>query len=496
MSPSARALGWVTLAGLLFYGLFHNEVNGLNYLLWCLGLLVVAHRVHPHLRRTALGRAATALVVFTCGVYFWLDTDLAFSASQGALWLLAGACYTPTPRSVWAATLGGLHTQWLQIWPWTYRSLRAAAGSAKHAPLVRRLHPAYALPVVAVVPLALLLLGASPVFADWVQTGAQRLGEALGTLLSPSVWVPLLLLTGVGGFLAAPLVIARRPLGFLLWEQAAPRQLPAPTAPPTEHQGWVYRLGVVGLVLVNLLLLAFNAADVHWIWFNFYLPPGVPLSQLVHEGTYYLIASILLSMGALLYLFGRRPHATPEARRLRLLALLWLAQNLVLVVSVAVRTLRYIDAHGLAYKRIGVLFFLALTVVGLVTLALKLRRNLPVAYLLRRNSLAALVLWVGAACVDWDGVILRHNLRYLRPGTQDAYFHLRLSEHHLATVIRNRHLLRTEDPDFEWAARRAGQQFLAQNHPSRRSWLSWSPRRAQTYRNIQSAVDEMPITEP
>lgn len=496
MSPSARALGLVVLAGLLFYLLFHGQVNGINYLVWCLGLVVLAHGAHPHLRRTALGRAATALVVFTCGVYFWLDTNLAFSASQGALWLLAGACYTPAPRSVWAATLGGLHTQWLQIWVWTYHALLETVPWVRRSPVLRHLHPAYALPVVAVVPLGLLLMGASPVFADRVGTGLLGLLRAIDSVLSLEVWVPLVLLTGVGGFLAAPLLICRRPLGFLQWEQQALRQLPAPTQPPTDRQQWVYRLGVVGLVLVNLLLLAFNAADVHWIWFDFYLPPGVPLSQLVHEGTYYLIASILLSMGALLYLFGRRPHATPEARRLRLLALLWLAQNLVLVVSVAVRTLRYIDTHGLAYKRIGVLFFLALTVVGLVTLAVKLRHNLSLSYLLRWNSLAALVLWVGAGCVDWDGVILRHNLRYLQPGTQDAYFHLRLSEHHLATVIRNRYRLRTEDPAFERAVRTKAEQFLAQNHPSRRNWLSWSPRRAQTYRNIQSAIDEMPITEP
>lgn len=124
MSPSARALGWVTLAGLLFYGLFHNEVNGLNYLLWCLGLLAVAHRVHPHLRRTALGRAATALVVFTCGGYFWLDTDLAFSASLGALWLLAGTCYAPkTPTSS-----GPRAERPSSSWPKT--TPRAAVGSA------------------------------------------------------------------------------------------------------------------------------------------------------------------------------------------------------------------------------------------------------------------------------------------------------------------------------------------------------------------------------
>jgi len=131
----------------------------------------------------------------------------------------------------------------------------------------------------------------------------------------------------------------------------------------------VHRVGLITLALVNALLLLYNINDIEWIWVNFYLPEGVPLSQLVHEGTYFLIASILLAIGCLFTLFQPRYAALKGRRWLVAGALLWLVQNGVLVASVVVRNARYIDAHGLAYKRIGVLFFLALVLSGLATLA-------------------------------------------------------------------------------------------------------------------------------
>jgi len=127
-----------------------------------------------------------------------------------------------------------------------------------------------------------------------------------------------------------------------------------------------YRSASILIIMVNLLLLIINVIDIHWLWFNFEYDSAFNLSQLVHEGTYYLILSTLMSMGILLYYFRKNQNFYVYKKRLIILAAIWIAQNAILLTSVAVRNFHYIQHYGLAYKRIGLIFFLAVTVVGLI----------------------------------------------------------------------------------------------------------------------------------
>jgi hypothetical protein len=114
--------------------------------------------------------------------------------------------------------------------------------------------------------------------------------------------------------------------------------------------------------LVNVLLLVVNAIDINWLWFGFVTAPGFDLVQFVHEGTYVRIFSILLAMGIVLWFFRRNLNFyAPGLRWLRRGASVWVLQNAVLPSSVGLRNYYYIQHSGLAYKRIGVCFFLLLT---------------------------------------------------------------------------------------------------------------------------------------
>src|SRR5436190_305225 len=128
------------------------------------------------------------------------------------------------------------------------------------------------------------------------------------------------------------------------------------------------RMGMVLLVVVNALLLVVNVIDISWVWFDFEVPENFSLKQFVHEGTWMLIISILLSILILLHLFRGNLNFYRRTHALKLLASLWIGQNFILGISVFLRNYHYIGFHGLAYKRIGVIVFLALVLVGLVTL--------------------------------------------------------------------------------------------------------------------------------
>ena len=98
----------------------------------------------------------------------------------------------------------------------------------------------------------------------------------------------------------------------------------------------------------------------------------------------------------------------------------WIAQNGIMTISVLIRNLHYIDNFALAGKRIGVLFFLALVLFGLATVAYKVWKKQTFWYLLRWNSLAAFVVLVWSAIPNWNHIIIDYNFAY----AEDSFLHL------------------------------------------------------------------------
>ncbi len=197
------------------------------------------------------------------------------------------------------------------------------------------------------------------------------------------------------------------------------------------------RRGVILLMMVNLLLLVENIIDVKWLWFGFTLPASFSLQHYVHEGTGFLIASILFSMGVLIYYFRRNQNFYPKNKLLKSLAYLWILQNMILCVSVMLRNYHYIDFHGLAYRRIGVVIFLLLTIYGLVTFYFKIRNVKSVYYLLRMNTWALYISLVLLSCYNWDVKIAEYNLAHWNKGEIDVDFYLKLSEKAMPVIFEN-----------------------------------------------------------
>ncbi len=173
------------------------------------------------------------------------------------------------------------------------------------------------------------------------------------------------------------------------------------------------------LISLNLLLLILNSIDIYWVWFNFEWE-GEYLKQFVHEGTYLLIISILISIALVLFFFRRNLNFYARNKMLKLLSYAWLAQNAVLALSVAMRNFWYIKYFALAYKRIGVLVFLLLTLYGIYTVYQKVRHQKSAYYLWRTNSLATFVMLVLLTMVNWDAIIARYNFSHYRT----AFVHL------------------------------------------------------------------------
>jgi hypothetical protein len=156
------------------------------------------------------------------------------------------------------------------------------------------------------------------------------------------------------------------------------------------------------------MLFIANILDIQHVWLNFTFN-GQYLKQFVHEGTVLLILSILLGAGIVLHFFRANQNFHRNNQVLKGLAYVWLAQNAVLAASVAMRNYWYIQHYALAYKRIGVIFFLLACIIGLYLVFRKVADRRSHHYLVRWNAFSVYAILLGMACVDWDVVIARYN---------------------------------------------------------------------------------------
>ncbi len=169
------------------------------------------------------------------------------------------------------------------------------------------------------------------------------------------------------------------------------------------------RMATVLLAGLNLLLLAANVLDIRYVWLDFKFN-GQYLKQFVHEGTYMLLLSIVLGAAIVLYFFRGDLNFHKGNRMLKLLCYAWLGQNMVLALSVGMRNYWYIHYYALAYKRIGVVFFLLALLISLVLVLVKVKRGRSVHFLMRTSTAAAYCMVLFMSLFNWDGLIAKYNM--------------------------------------------------------------------------------------
>ncbi len=256
--------------------------------------------------------------------------------------------------------------------------LRVAGGLLMRAGLAGKVA---AVAVVAVPTLVLLLLfgtllaNGNAVFGLWAQQGFAWIWR-----LWPEVSVPRVVLWIVVGIGAVSLLwpsdvgLGPREWNSLLarWPEVLPARLALGTS-------------LVLLAALNAMFAVANVADAIFLWQGGRLPVGVTYSAFVHQGAEVLIVTALLSALVLATVFNQAP-AVASRRMLQALGLLWVAQNLFLIVSTTRRLLLYIEAYGATVERFSTLLFLVLVTVGFGLLVTMIRREKTLGWLVARAA--------------------------------------------------------------------------------------------------------------
>jgi hypothetical protein len=202
---------------------------------------------------------------------------------------------------------------------------------------------------------------------------------------------------------------------LIFWAGAALLIWPLIAAPRAEVAGTPVLLRLPGpnalsvargLVLFNLILGVQTVMDAVYLWGGAALPEGMTAAEYAHRGAYPLLVTALLAGG---FALAARPFAA-EDRRLRMLLLLWLAQNVALTVSALLRLELYVEAFGLTYLRLHSSIWMGLVAAGLGLTAWQVWRGLPNGWLLLRTVGLGIGVLYAACFVNFAAIIAAENL--------------------------------------------------------------------------------------
>jgi len=125
------------------------------------------------------------------------------------------------------------------------------------------------------------------------------------------------------------------------------------------------------LGLLNALFFFVNTLDAVYLWAGQKLPQGVDPKTFVHEGTASIIVAVIFSAILITGIFHQSDRIA-KWMPIRLMGMMWIAQNLVLLGGVFLRTKLYIDGYDLTVTRVHLILFFLLVTLGFVLLAIHL----------------------------------------------------------------------------------------------------------------------------
>ena len=256
----------------------------------------------------------------------------------------------------------------------------------------------WALPAIVGLIFTTLLVSANPVAEHWgVETG-HWLAETVFGSVRPVFWaliaLPLL-----------PLLAAHRLRCRL--DRPLPRS-PRPDLALSPGARIFFTPASVtrSLILFNLIFAAQSLMDLVYLWSGAALPDGMTYAEYAHRGAYPLVATALLAGG---FALACRRFATGH-RNLRLLLLLWIGQNVLLVISSLYRLDLYVDSYGLTYLRAYAAIWMGLVATGLVSVVWQIVRARSNRWLVTVNAGLLAATLYACAFVNFAHDIAAHNL--------------------------------------------------------------------------------------
>jgi hypothetical protein len=288
----------------------------------------------------------------------------------------------------------------LRLWPLGVRQTFVDAGKAVQPKgkrdlndIVSKLMLLWAMPIALGLLFALLLLEANPIASRWAQ-GLWSVDLALPDGSRTAFWICLI------------------PLSWTVLSLSRMRERLRATKTRAVHMGPA-REGLINPASMVRALVLFNAVfalqtlmDIAYLYGGVGLPEGITYAEYAHRGAYPLVITALLAGGfALLTQRWVRGN-----RLLRALLMIWVAQNVALVVSSLVRLELYVEVYGLTHLRLAAAIWMGLVTGGLMLILWQVWKGRNNGWLVLRGGAMAAVVLYACSWVSFDATIADYNL--------------------------------------------------------------------------------------
>jgi hypothetical protein len=183
--------------------------------------------------------------------------------------------------------------------------------------------------------------------------------------------------------------------------------------PSGQHDFFGVATILRSLILFNLLFAVQTVLDVTYLWGNATLPADISYASYAHRGAYPLIVTALLAAGFVLA--AMRPGGPAEQSRvIRPLVYLWVAQNVLLVLSSILRLDLYVQIYLLTWWRIAAFIWMVLVALGLVLIVARIVLNRPNDWLIRANLITLTATLYICSLVNFAAIIADYNVSHSR----------------------------------------------------------------------------------
>lgn len=187
--------------------------------------------------------------------------------------------------------------------------------------------------------------------------------------------------------------------------------VPPATGPETTIEGLVFGRAAIlrALVVFNLLFAVQTLLDMTYLWGGAALPDGLSYAAYAHRGAYPLIVTALLAAGFVLA--AMRPgSATSGDPLIRRLVYLFVAQNILLVVSSILRLDLYVSIYALTYWRVAAFIWMGLVAAGLALIIARIALGKSSEWLLPANLLSLSATLYACSFVNVAALIANYNV--------------------------------------------------------------------------------------
>lgn len=391
------------IAALLFSTFFYGQSIGLNLFLFSILtvlILFINNKAQFKNRKTIIYTSAYLITGLTI---FFHSSTLSIIANLVAFFTLIGHL-SETKSSIYVSWLNGLYTT---IAGFFHRNFAINQKEPQQEKDIKKVEIDYLhwvkiilIPAVIVIAFIALYKNGNPVFGNLI--------EKIDFGFINIQWV---LVAGLGYYLFnniyAPIEV--EPATEL--DLKTDNILHKTEAFSVSKLKQENQLGIVLIALLNVLIVFYLITDITFLTSEQDLRASVFSAQ-VHSGINALIASIVIAIIILLYVFRGNLNFYKENKTLKQLAYAWIILNILLVVSIVFKNSQYIYYFGLTYKRIGVLVYLILATIGLITTLLKIDSVKNNWYLFRINTQAAFIILIISSTINWDYQITNYNFNY------------------------------------------------------------------------------------